>query len=206
MGGERKVEMKQDKQENREKPAKSGNWFARHKVLTGIIVFVLLIAIGQSMGGNEDAKVVDNNSNNDSSKTEDTKAPEKTEFNVGEVISFDDKEVTVSDVVRNWNSGNQFITPDSGNEYVKVGVTIKNNSNSEISYNTFDWKLKDSSGDIKSVATVAFGVDGALNSGELAEGGNKSGFIVFEVPSGDDGLVLRYEPSFWSNKKLEIKL
>ena len=49
-------------------------------------------------------------------------------------------------------------------------------------------------------------VDGGLNSGELVNGGKVSGFMIFEVPTGDTGLTLRYSPSFWTDKKLEIKL
>lgn len=96
--------------------------------------------------------------------------------------------------------------PGSGNEYVKVQVTIQNNSKGEASYNTFDWKLQDSKGVIKDVSSVAYSVDGALNSGQLAPGGKVVGFLVFEVPTGDSGLTLRYEPAFWSDKKVEIKL
>lgn len=107
---------------------------------------------------------------------------------------------------RNWNSGNQFITPQTGNEFLKVQVTIENNSSSEAMYNTFDWKLQDSKGVIKDVATVAYGVDGALNSGQLAPKGKVAGFLVFEVPAGDTGMTLRYSPSFWSERKVEVKL
>lgn len=182
---------------------KEGNWFSRHKVLTVILVIIVIGSIGGAMGGGDKAQVVDKNEDN--STTEQSKS-EKTQFKVDEVISFDDKEVTVSNIERNWNSGNQFITPDSGNEFVKVQVTIKNSSSDQISYNTFDWKMKDSSGVIKDVDSSAFSVDGGLNSGELAEGGQVAGFLVFQVPAGDSGLVLQYSPTFWTNKKLEIAL
>lgn len=184
---------------------KQGNWFVRHKVLTVILVVIVLGAIASaSQSGKNDAKVV--NDTTTVQPGEESKTPEKTTFKVDEVISFNDKEVTVSGVERNWDSGNQFIKPDSGNEYIKVQVTIKNNSSNQISYNTFDWKIKDSEGVIKDVDAMAFGVDGGLNSGELAGNGKVSGFLVFQVPNGDKGLVLQYSPSFWTDKKLEINL
>ena len=185
---------------------KSGNWFARHKVLTVILVVIAIGVISVvASSSNDEPTVVDRN---DTSAPDDASngMPEKTTFTVDEVIAFDNKEVTVTGVERNWNSGNQFITPDSGKEYVKVGVAIKNNSSSQISYNTFDWKMKDSTGDIQGPDSVVFTIDGALSSGELAEGGTKTGFLVFEVPSGDTGLVLQYEPGFWLDKKLEVNL
>ena len=186
---------------------KSGNWFSRHKVLTVILAFIVVGAIAAAAGGGKDDAKVVNNASDDSSKQASTdKTPEKTQFKVDETISFDGKEVTVSNVERNWDSGNQFVTPDSGSEFVKVQVTIKNTSDDQISYNTFDWKMKNSAGVIKDVDSTAFMVDGGLNSGELAAGGEVSGFLVFQVPTGDSGLVLQYSPSFWTDKKLEVTL
>lgn len=173
------------------------------RVWLWIIIVVVLIVVGSSLGSKKDepAKVSDSDSSVEKPKEE-----EKTTFNTGETIEFDGKKVTVSASERNWNSGNQFITPNSGNEFVKVQVTIENNSDSEASYNTFDWKIQDSNGVIKDVAGVAFSVDGALSSGTLAKGGKVSGFLVFEVPSGDENLTLQYSPTFWTDKKLEIKI
>lgn len=89
--------------------------------------------------------------------------------------------------------------PEGGNEFVKVEVSIENNSDNQISYNTFDWKIQNSNGVIKDI-------DGGLNSGELAPGGKVTGFMIFQVPAGDTGLVLSYNPSFFSDKKIEIKI
>ena len=66
--------------------------------------------------------------------------------------------------------------------------------------------MRDSQGVIKNIPIIAFGIDGALGSGELAANGKVSGALIFEVTNGDKGLVLQYNPSFWSDKKLEIQL
>ncbi len=175
------------------------NWFIKHKVLTVIGVLILLgVIVSASNSGKQTATKVGEQS---SSQTQ-----EKTTFKVGDVISIDDKKVSVTSIERNWNSGNDFIKPDSGNEYVKVQVSIENNSSDQISYNTFDWKMKDSKGVIKDVDMTTYSVDGTLGSGELAPKGKVSGFMVFQVPSGDAGLVLQYTSSFWTDKKLEINL
>lgn len=181
------------------------------KALTGVILagisIILFVAMYSSVNDDtNDAKVENGNQSQTQGEESADSGSEKTTFAINEAISFDGKEVTVTGVERNWDSGNEFITPESGKEYVKVSVTIKNSSNSQISYNTYDWKMKDSTGDIQSPDSVVYTVDGALSSGELAEGGTKTGFLVFEVPSGDTGLVLQYEPGFWSSKKLEINL
>lgn len=180
------------------KPKKA--WYKRVWVWLGIIVLVGIIANG--LAPKDTPKLADDSSSNASSTTE----TEQTTFKPGDVIEFDGKKVTVAAPERNWDTGNQFMKPESGNEFVKVQVTIENNSNTEAPYNSFDWKLQDSKGVIKDVASVAYGIDGALNSGDLAPGGKVEGFLVFEVPEGDTGLTLRYSPSFWSDKKVEIKL
>ncbi len=179
---------------------KSGNWFARHKFLTGLAaIIVLVVAVSVANGGNDATKV---DSTSDSSSDQ---AQEQTTFKVGDKISFDNKVVTVTSVKRNWHSGNEFITPDSGNEFVKVAITIKNDSDDQVSYNTFDWKVQTKDGVIKDVDSMAFSVDGALNSGELAPKGTVKGFLVFQVPAGEE-FTLQYSPSFWTDKKLEIKV
>lgn len=185
---------------------KSGNWFARHKVLTVVLAIAVIGGIAAAANGGNDAKVVDNNSNDTSQQAAAADKTEKTQFKVNETISFDNKEVTVTKVERNWNTGNQFVTPESGKEFVKVQVTIKNNSNNDISYNSFDWKIKDSGNVLYDIASATFMIDGSLGSDTLAAGDTISGFLAFEVPDGDTGLKLQYSPSFWSGKKLEINL
>ena len=187
---------------------KEGNWFAKHKILTAILAIVIIGGIAAAAnGGNDKVQVVDKNSDSSTAKqTKSEKTPEKTQFNIDEVISFDNKEVTVTGVERNWSTGNQFVTPESGKEFVKVQVTIKNNSNNDISYSSIDWKAKDSNNVQYDIASATFMIDGSLGSDTLSAGDTISGFLAFEVPDGDAGLKLLYSPSFWTNKKLEIVL
>ncbi len=182
--------------------SKKTNWFMRHKVLSAIGVLVIISAIASSSNSQTATKVSDASSNNQTTST----TKEQTVFKVGDVISFDSKKLTVTSAERNWNSGNEYIKPQSGNEFVKVQVAIENNSNNQISYNTFDWKMQDSQGVIKDISANTYMADGNLGSGNLAANGKVSGSLIFEVTNGDKGLVLQYNPSFWSDKKLEIQL
>lgn len=184
-----------DTNKQQKKPVFKRVWF-------WVLIVLVLITIGATSAPKETAtKANDSNGSQTQSSGESS-----TVFKPGDTIEFDGKKVTVTSPERNWNSGNEYITPNSGNEFIKVQVAIENNSNNEASYNTFDWKMQDSKGVIKDVASVAFTVDGALSSGQLAPKGKVAGFLVFEVPNGDTGLTLRYSPSFWTNKNIEIKL
>lgn len=171
-----------------------------NKIWFWVLLIIVVIAVGSAIAPKDSGTKVSNTNDTNSS------SEEKTDFKIGDTIAFDDKKVIVQSAERNWNTGNEYIKPDTGKEYVKVEVSIENDSSNEVSYNTFDWKIQDSNGTITDIDSNTFTIDGSLGSGDLATGGKVSGFIVFEVPSGDTNLTLRYEPSFWSDKKLEIKL
>lgn len=157
--------------------------------------------LGQSVINNQPQKVGESGSTDNSTGQT---SQQKTEFAVGDIIAVDGKEITVESVDRNWNSGNTFITPAEGKEYVKVNVKIENKSSSEIDYNSFDWKMQDSSGVIVDVDMNSFG-DGMMKSGSLAEGGKVVGSMIFEVPKDDTGLKLQYKP-VWSTTTFKVNL
>ena len=142
------------------------------KELVWVIIIVVLVAIGGGASNkNEPTKVGENSGSNVSNQ----EAEEKTDFAVGDVISYEGREVTVVSVERNYNSNNEFYQPESGKEFVKVSIKIENKSSEKLSYNSYDWELQDSDGDIQSIdAGLQFTVDGALNSGDLAPNGKKS--------------------------------
>ena len=178
-------------------------WYKRFWVWVGIIILISII--GNALTQKDTPKLA-NQASSSSASTITNKSPEHATFKAGDVIAFDNKKVTVSAPERNWDSGNEFIKPDSGNEFIKVQVTIENDSNDDASYDAYDWKLQDSNGVIKDVDSATYSVDGALNSGQLAKNGKVDGFLIFQVTSGDTNLTLRYSPSFWNDKKVEIKL
>lgn len=175
------------------------NWFARHKVLTviGIVVVIGIIA-GVAGGGDSSNPTATNNS------SDNTANEQKTEFAKGEVISFDKRELTVTDVQRDFQTGNQFAQPEAGNEFVIVTVTLKNNSDSSMDYNTFNFKLQDSNGVQKDEDFMVLS-EGKLNSGSLAPGGTVTGKIGYQVAQGDMGLKLIYNGSLFG-KTITINL
>lgn len=179
------------------------SWFVRHKVLTGILVLFVVAVIGSAASsGNMDNGTATNTSGNASTAKQD----EKTEFAVGETATFDDKSITVTEVQRNYSTGNQFAQPESGKEFVLVTVAIANNSKNSMDYNTFEFKLQDSNGVQQSESFTALS-EGKLNSGSLAAGGKVSGKLAYEVPKDDAGLKLLYQNfSFFNNKAITFKL
>lgn len=200
------VESNDNKQLNRisskaksEKPFYKKAWFW--------IVIVVIIAIGSQYKQPEKVGENKNPESNVSSQIQNSekKKEEKTEFNVGDIIAFDGKELTVEKVERNWNSGNSYLKPKDGKEYVKVSVKIENKSETEMNYNVFEFKAEDSNGAAESANGQTYSLPDSLGSGDLVKGGKKSGSMIFEVPAGSS-LKLHYQPSFWSNKKVIVNL
>lgn len=146
----------------------------------------------------------DNNNNEDEENEPEEPTEEKAEFGINEPIEFDKRVIEVTNV--EFSEGEQFDKPKEGKEYVIVTVSIINNSDKEVSYNPFHFKMKNSNGQIESQTFTIVDSDTALSSGNLAPGGNVSGTIAFEQPIDDPDLTLIFEPSFWSNKKVEVKV
>lgn len=180
-----------------------------------IAIIVLFIAIASSDGS--DKKDTATNSNKpavtDNSKanmstntnTEDKQAETKEFYKVGEVAKVDEVEISVTKVEK--SKGSEFDEPKSGMEFVIVTVKIKNASKEKIDYNPFDFKLQNSKGQITDEAFSTVNQDTALQSGELAPGGEVEGSMVFEEPKGDKGLLLQYQDNMFSDDaKLQFKL
>ena len=200
------VESNDSKQLNRissktksEKPFYKKAWFW--------IIIVVIIAIGSQYKQPEKVGENKNSGSNGSSQIQkgESKKEEKTEFNVGDIIAFDGKELTVEKVERNWNSGNAYLKPKDGKEYVKVSVKIENKSETEMNYNVFEFKAEDSNGAAESADGQTYSLPDSLGSGDLVKGGKKTGSMIFEVPAGSQ-IKLHYQPSFWSNKKVIVNL
>lgn len=184
------------------------NWFARHKILTGFGVLVILGIIATAAGGGDSSTPTASNSSDDSSQAAGSTAAtaEKTEYKVAETADINKRQITVTEVQRNYQTGNQFAQPESGKEFVIVTVNIVNNDDKALDYNTYDFKLQDSSGVQQSESFMALS-EGKLNSGSLAPGGKVTGKLAYEVPTGDAGLKLLFtNMSIFNNKTITFTL
>lgn len=178
---------------NDKKPVYKQWWF-------WVIIVVILAAIGAS--SNNSSQNNGGNANNSQPSSQ-----EKTEYATGEAATIDGQEVTVTSVERNYQTGNQYVQPSEGKEFVKVVLQIVNNSNDQVSYNAINVKIEEGDGSVHDYSSsVLAQADDSLGHGDIVSGGRKTGSVVFEVPAGDSGLKLHFKPSSWSSKELVIKL
>lgn len=83
-------------------------------------------------------------------------------------------------------------TPESGNIFVVVDVTVESVDRDDGPYNPLYFKAKDSEGFEYTASFAA--PDPALSAGSLAPGDRARGFVAFEVKQGADGVVMSFEP------------
>ena len=181
------------------------------KILLALIVAVLSVSfVGCGNNSSNSNNSSEPSQSESSSKTDNSSSQsnqsETKEYKVGDTISFEGEEITLTNVQRNYNTGNEYSKPASGKEFVKVTVTIKNVSNSNISLSPFDFKIQDSNGSQESLAGESYSLDDQLNSAELIPQGTKTGSMIFEVPKDDAGLKLIYKPNAFNDKQIAINL
>ncbi|GCD12489.1 DUF4352 domain-containing protein [Clostridium tagluense] len=183
------------------------NFFAKHKVITGILVVVVIGIIGSTAGGKKDdtAKVADNNKTTTTATAKVAETPVvKDVYAIGEAVKLKDAVVTVTKVEK--SNGGEYDKPKDGMEFVIATVSIKNSGTSEISYNPFDFKMQNSKGQITDEGFTTINTDSALASGNLASNGEITGTMAFEQPKNDTALILKYKGSMFSNKEIKFKL
>lgn len=122
-------------------------------------------------------------------------------YKVGETIVFKDSKVTIMNVTRNFDTGNMFVQPENGKEYVKIDVSFVNTTTSKKAFYPSSWQLQDGDGVIHDISyTATTMLDNSFSTSvELAGGGKWSGSMIFEVPAGDTSLQLQFKPSLLSN-------
>lgn len=158
------------------------------------VIVVLLIIAGVAAGGSD--KPESGGSDGTSENTPATE--EKTVFEQGEKVVLDDVEFVLKGYERIASA--EFETPKNGYEYIRVTVGIKNSSGEKTSYNSLDWKMENSKGQILDPAVAIFNTDTDLGSGELRPGGSVEGTIVFEQPEGDKNLKLCYYGNLFNDE------
>lgn len=129
---------------------------------------------------------------------------EKTSFALNETAVFEDVHYTVTNV--EYSNGTEFDKPAEGKNYVIVTLKIENKSDSKISYNAYDWKMLNSQGQEDDETFSIVDSDNALNSGDLAAGGTKTGTLVYEELKDETSLKLLYYSNslFDENSTFEI--
>ncbi|MFH1767376.1 MAG: DUF4352 domain-containing protein [Patescibacteria group bacterium] len=122
-------------QQTTEGETKKKGWFRRHKILTGIGIFFILIVIVGLLSGDETSPAPQKAQNGSSEATSnaDEAQPEQS-FTVGDTIKTEEFEITITDVAGRNSVGSDFFesTPAEGGVYIAVQWKYKNISDEQI--------------------------------------------------------------------------
>lgn len=171
---------------------KKGNWFMRHKVLTGILVFIVFIVVVSASGGDSSS----NGSSNSGSKQELSQKKEKITAKIGEQVQSGDLAFTVNGVKEYQSLGNSFTSKDAQGVFKVVSLKIENVGKETKTIDSSMIKLMDSEG-----RTFERSIDGQTAKGlaqgqvdlflqQVQPGLSVNGEIVFDIPETAEGLVI----------------
>ncbi len=180
------------------------NWFAKHKVLTVILVLVGLGVIGSATGSGN--KSTSSGTGQSGGKTEQKKSGEKqfrfadradkqkedVEIVVGESASVQGLKMTALSADYK-DTLSDYEKAEAGKKYLVVSVRIENTDSKTKPYNPFDFKVQTASGQV--IDSTYGTVQNQLNSGDLVAGGSVTGSIVFSVPAEDGHQYVIWKPS-----------
>lgn len=178
--------------------------------MLGLVLFVALF-VGVIIGSEGDKKGSGAPGSTSAESAENAKKtapkskqdPENIEAAVGENAELQDRTLVVNEVERSFTPlGGRISGLEPGNEFVRVSVTLTNTGDESINYNVLDFKVQDSAGvqsshDSRGESEIPYRV----SYGGLAPDGELLGNIVFQVPQGDSGLKLIYDPSTVRGKR-----
>jgi type II secretory pathway pseudopilin PulG len=164
-----------------------------------IVVVVLLIVIGAS--NSSSPHVV--------GQTQNSTERQQTTFKVGDQIQNGDTVLTVTKVNKNWQSSNEFDTPQNpGDVYVVVTVSLTNKGSDTLSLSGgWGFKLQDANGEQVNESLGGVGLNKIDSVSSLAPNGTATGNVIFEVPaSATSNLTLIYQPLFSASAPINVQL
>lgn len=185
---------------------KKGNWFMRHKVLTGILVIIVFIVIANS-GGSKSTP----SSSGSSTSQEESKKDEKTVAKIGEVTQSGDLAFTANSIKEYQSLGNSYTKKDAQGIFKVISLKIENKGKETKMIDSSMIKLRDNQG-----RTFERSIDGQTAKGmaqgqvdlflqQVQPGLNVIGEIVFDVPADAQGLTLEVKGSMFA-QPVEIQL
>jgi len=184
--------------------AKPKNWFAKHKVLSGILGLILIIILANAFWGGGDS------TSTSGQKNEAT--PEVTN-KIGDAVTVGYFTFTVDKAEQKASVGGQYSSSTASGIYQLVFVTALNNDKEPRYVDSNMFKLVDSQGREFTTSTEAT-TSYTLSQGgkwdfflkQLNPGLEQEGALIFDIPKDATGLKLEVKGGFGSSKKAYIQL
>lgn len=182
------------------------NWFAKHKILTGVLVIILIVIISSSSGNKNKGTSTDTTqgSNNKTTQTESI-------GKIGEAVNANDLSFTVTDISKAKSLGNSYSKKEAQGTFNVITLTIKNTGKETVTIDSSMLKVTDSQG-----RKFDYSIEGQTAKGlaqgkvdlflqQVQPGLSVTGDIVFDLPDDASDLKLIVKGSMFGTEK-EISL
>lgn len=153
------------------------------------LIVTLFMILGIILAANVAVQVA-----NDQIDNNQTAINAKKSFNKGEAAIFNNIQVKVNSLQRNYVPADASKIADEGKEYIVVNLDVKNISQNTINFNTLEIRLN---ADGVTNTTNGPVVEPIMAEGELSSGATTTGNIVYEIKKGASDLKLQYETSIY---------
>ncbi|MBS5749439.1 MULTISPECIES: DUF4352 domain-containing protein [Actinotignum] len=208
-------------------PEQKKNWFARHKLLTALLVIVVLAIVGTALSKQSDGKpaatsssqAADSAASGNAAEGADKKAEaegdkgDKKDKNddatvgIGTPVVLGDFEVTVTNVEKGVSHiGNDVLGKDATGQYVIVDVTVKNTGKEAAGFAESEQKLVDTEGRQHSVSGDSLYLGDASMIYEKVNPGNTvTGKLLYDVPADAVPAKLELETGWIHNATVNLQ-
>jgi hypothetical protein len=179
-------------------------------VALGVLLFVvLLVGVVIGSGGNKQGSGEPGSTSAESANKPALKNnPEPNNINavVGENAELRDRTLLVNEAERDYSPPSRSARrPNPENEFLCAYVTLKNTGEQSFDYNPTKFWIQDSNG-VQHRGQALSELPYPIKPGTLAPGGTLEGNLIFEVPRGDGGLSMVYEPFEKNTETVTVSL
>lgn len=182
---------------------KKKSWFARHKIMTGILAFILLMVVVQAAGGGNDTS---NNTSNGSNTQETDSDDAATVATIGQTARDGKFEFTVKDIecgqTEVVHPETDALRDQAQGQFCLLSLTVKNIGNEQQYFSDSDQKLLNSEGvqySADSSATITLGGTGDALLSQINPGNSVEGVLVFDIPKDQTPVAAELHDSAFSN-------
>lgn len=181
-----------------QKIEKKGNWFARHKILTGLIVVIAIAVIASAAGGDKKKGDTAKNASNSSSSSE-------TLAKIGEPA----RDGKFEFVIKNVKCGEPSVSVEgiplsksASGQYCLVDISVKNIGDKQQIFSESEQKLLNASGiqySPDTTATLYNSNNSDVFTSEVNPGITVEGTIVYDIPKDQTPVTGLLHDSAYSN-------
>lgn len=185
------------------------SWFARHKILTAILAFIVLMVVVQVAGGNKETgnNSANNTQNANTSEPANNEESESTKLaKIGETVRDGKFEFVVKSVecgkTEVVSPQSDALRKDAQGQYCLMSLTVKNIGNEQQYFSESDQKLLNATNQQYSPDSTATLYNGANSDAFLAQinpGNSVEGVLVYDIPKDQKPVIAELHDSAFSD-------